>query len=147
MNMSKNIFELASRKSLTFTTTRGKLTVSDLWDLPLKGTLSLNSIAVALKKQLAQTEDFVDLVDGDSSDAKASLDVVNNKLRLDVVMHIIGVLKTERDAKQERESKMSQLRAIDEALAEKRQAELVSGTVEDLLKRKQEIMASGSLGE
>lgn len=137
-----NIFELASRKKLTFATTRGQLTVDQLWDLQLKNSnLSLNSIAVALKKKIAQTEDSVDLVDGDSTDLEENRKRADDKLRLEVVMHIINVLKAERDARQDRESKLSQLRAIDMALAEKQQEALVSGSVEDLQKRREAIMA------
>lgn len=137
-----NIFEAASRKKLSFTTTRGQITVDQLWDLPLKnGNLSLNSIAVSLKKKVSQTEDVVDLVDGDTSDLGAISNLADDKLRLDIVMHIITVLKAERDARQDREAMMSELRIVNEALAVKKQESLVSGTEEDIEKRRDEILA------
>ena len=137
-----NIFEAASRKKLSFTTTRGQITVDQLWDLPLKnGNLSLNSIAVSLKKKVSQTEDVVDLVDGDTSDLAAISNLADDKLRLDIVMHIITVLKAERDARQDREAMMSELRIVNEALAVKKQESLVSGTEEDIEKRRDEILA------
>lgn len=136
-----NIFETASRKKLTFVTSRGLLSVEQLWDLPLKtGTLSLNSIAVDLKKKIAQTEDMIDLVDGDGSDTVTSSKVADDKLRLDIVMHIIKVLKAERDARQAKEAQASTLRVLDEALAAKRQEQLLSGSIEDLEKRRQAII-------
>lgn len=135
-----NIFEKATRVKLRFSTNRGELSVEDLWELPLKGTLSLNSIAVKLKKEVASTEDMVDLVDGDASDKASNLKLAKTKLALEVVMHIIGVLKAERDARELREARQSQLRAIDNAIAVKRQEELTSGSLEDLEKRRQEIL-------
>lgn len=134
------IFEKATRVKLRFATNRGDLTVEQLWDLPLKGNLSLNSVAVALKKEITQTEDMIDLVDGDESDTSANVKVAKNKLRLEVVMHIIKVLKEERDASQAREATMSQLRAIDQAIASKQQEALVSGSLDELEKRRSELL-------
>lgn len=138
--MTTNIFEKATRVKLRFPTTRGELSVEDLWGLPLKGTLSLNSIAIKLKKEVTSTEDMVDLVDGDASDTAANNKLAKTKLALEVVMHIIGVLKAERDAREAREAQQSQLRVIDNAIAAKRQEELTSGSLEDLEKRRQEIL-------
>ena len=102
--MSTNIFEKASRLKLTIATTRGQLPVDQLWDLPLKGTgLSLNTIAVALKKVITKNEDLVDLVDGDGADSGAVEKQTHDKLRFDIVMHIISVLKAERDAREAKE--------------------------------------------
>lgn len=142
--MTTNIFEKASRLKLTVSTTRGAISVEQLWDLPLKGTgLSLNNIAVALKKVIAKTEDLVDLVDGDGSDSSAVEKQTHDKLRFDIVMHIIGVLKAERDARIEKEAVASQLRAIDAAIATKQQESLVEGSVEDLIKKREAILAGG----
>lgn len=136
-----NIFEIASRKKLTFSTTRGQLSVDQLWDLPLKsGQLSLNSIAVALKSKIGQQEDVVDLVDGDANDLLASKQVTVDKLRFDIVMHIIKVLKRERDERQDNEAKLSKIRILDNAIAEQEHAELTKGTTDELKKRRDEIL-------
>jgi hypothetical protein len=140
--MSTNIFEKASRLKLTIATTRGQLPVDQLWDLPLKGTgLSLNTIAVTLKKVITKNEDLVDLVDGDGADSGAVEKQTHDKLRFDIVMHIISVLKAERDAREAKEALASQLRQIDEAIAQKQAAELTNGTVEDLIKKREAILA------
>lgn len=140
--MSTNIFEKASRLKLTIATTRGQLPVDQLWDLPLKGNgLSLNTIAVALKKVITKNEDLVDLVDGDGADSGAVEKQTHDKLRFDIVMHIISVLKAERDAREAKEALASQLRQIDEAIAQKQAAELTNGTVEDLIKKREAILA------
>lgn len=136
-----NIFEVASRKKLTITTPRGLLSVEQLWDLPLKsGQLNLNNIAVALKHKISKMDDVIDLVDGDSSDLLTSSKLDDDKLRLDVVMYIIKVLKSERDDRQNKEALNSQLRMIDDAIAEQEYAELVKGSAEELKKRRQEII-------
>ena len=140
--MSTTIFEKASRLKLTIATTRGQLPVDQLWDLPLKGTsLSLNTIAVALKKVITKNEDLVDLVDGDGADSGAVEKQTHDKLRFDIVMYIISVLKAERDAREAKEALASQLRQIDEAIAQKQAAELTNGTVEDLIKKREAILA------
>ena len=55
-----NLFEIASRNKLRVPTTKGDLTVEQLWDLPLKSAngLSLDSIAIALNKQLESKARF-----------------------------------------------------------------------------------------
>lgn len=139
--MTINIFEKASHLKLTFATKRGHLSVEQLWDLPLKGNdVSLNSLAVGLKKTLSKDEDFVDLVDGDSTNTAATVQRSHDKLRFDILLHIISVLKAERDEKVLAESRASQLRAIDEAIAARQQQDLVTGSVEDLLKKRAEIL-------
>lgn len=135
-----NIFEKATRVKLRFPTTRGELSVEDLWELPLKGTLSLNSIAVKLKKEVSSTEDMIDLVDGDAANKESNIKMAKTKLALEVVMHIIGVLKAERDARELREAQQSKLRLIDNALATKRQEQLTSGSIEDLEKLREDIL-------
>lgn len=139
--MSTNIFEKASRQKLTFTTNRGLITVDQLWDLPLKnGSLTLNSIALGVKSKLNKTDDVVDLVDGDTTDLNAHKEVERDKLRLEVVMHVIKVLKGERDARENHEAKLSKLRVIDDAIAEQERNELVKGSAEELKKRRAAIL-------
>ena len=65
-----NLFEIASRNKLRVPTTKGDLTVEQLWDLPLKSAngLSLDSIAIALNKQLeSSATSFVDEVQAPES--------------------------------------------------------------------------------
>lgn len=60
----KQPFVEASRLKVRYATSRGNLTVEDLWDLPLTsatGKINLNDIAKSLNKQLKneEEEDFV----------------------------------------------------------------------------------------
>lgn len=86
-------FEKASRKKLRFETSKGNLTVEDLWDVPListKGGISLDDIAKDLNKKLKEsdTESFV---------VKDKKDDSCIRLKFDIVIHIINVKLEERD--------------------------------------------------
>jgi hypothetical protein len=79
------MFDKASRLKLRFTTTKGDLTVEDLWDLPLTsatGKPNLDSIAVDLFNQVKETA-TVSFV---NTPAKADETV---QLKLDIAKHII----------------------------------------------------------
>jgi len=53
-----NVFEIATREKLRFDTSRGQVTVEDLWDMPLQGKnqddFSLDEIAIALDKAIKE---------------------------------------------------------------------------------------------
>lgn len=102
-----NLFEIASRNKLRVTTTKGDLTVEQLWDLPLKSAngLSLDSIAIALNKQLeSKATSFVDEVQAPESS--------NTKVLFDIVLYIISVRKAEAKQAQEQAAKQSQLKFL-----------------------------------
>lgn len=142
-----DLFEIASRNKVTIPTgTVGEIHYDQLWDLPLKtGKLNLNSIAVSLKNKISKTEDLIDLVDGDSTNSSARRSADLDKLRFDIVMHVISVLKSERDTKVAHESLNSQLRVLDEAIAKQEQEELLTGSKEDLLAKRAAIIAAAKL--
>lgn len=102
-----NLFEIASRNKLRVPTTKGDLTVEQLWDLPLKSAkgLSLDSIAIALNKQLeSKATSFVDEVQAPESS--------NTKVLFDIVLYIISVRKAEAKQAQEQAAKQSQLKFL-----------------------------------
>lgn len=142
-----NLFEKASRLKLTVkTTVVGDIAVDQLWDLPLKtGKLNLNTIAVALKSQLSNSENVVDLVDGDSTNITVNKERALNELRFEIVMHVINTLKAERDIKVARESLTSQLRVLDDAIEKQEQEELLSGSKEELLAKRAALLAAAKL--
>ena len=55
------LFLIASRKKFRFATQRGEITVEQLWEIPLKGAVSIDSIAIALNDaiQKSTTKSFV----------------------------------------------------------------------------------------
>lgn len=101
-----NLFEIASRNKLRVPTTKGDLTVEQLWDLPLKSAngLSLDSIAIALNKQLeSKATSFVDEVQAPES---------SKLVAFDIVLYIISVRKAEAKQAQEQAAKQSQLKFL-----------------------------------
>lgn len=107
-----SIFEKASRAKLRFETDRGLITVEDLWNLSLKGgTLSLNSIAVALDNRIkaAGEKSFVD--DKTSVDERL-------ELAMDIVKHVIKVRKEEIAEQQKATEKRQKREALLQQLAE-----------------------------
>lgn len=127
-----NLFEIATRAKYRFASTRGSLTVEDLWMLPLKtGEVNLNAIALQLDKELQQvSKSFVDEV---------SVENQTLKNKFDIVLHIINVKKEEQKVKEEREANKSKLALLKAEQAKRQQDKLLSSSDEELLKAIQEL--------
>lgn len=112
--MSENIFEVATRNKIRFTTSKGTLSVEDLWDLPLTSTksVSLDSLAVDLQKQINATSEVTSFVQ--SSNTR----VINQGLQLqfDLVKHVLDARVAQNAA--------ASARAATAALRQKALAEL-----------------------
>jgi hypothetical protein len=114
-----SIFEQASRQKIRFPSTRGELTVEQLWDLPLqsKSLFDLDNIAKAVSREVkaVSEESFVT----ESSPANAKL-----TLALDVVKHIISVRKSENRISLDRAARMAERDKLLEILSDKNDAAL-----------------------
>ena len=124
-----NIFEQASRENLRFSTSVGNISVEDLWDLPLtsvKG-LDLHKIALDLQTELskepAKSLDFF---------AFAPAKNPTLQLKFDIVKHIVTTRVAENHTKSEQAAKDSQREQIKALIAEKKQEDLKSKSVEEL---------------
>lgn len=123
-----NIFEKASKKAIRFSTTRGQITVEDLWGLSLP---SLDTIAIATNKLLsaAGEKSFIKTVNPQST-------VVS--LKMDILKYIIAdkLEAEERGSKlASKNAKISQLKELItansmKALAEKSPEELTKMVAE-----------------
>ena len=91
--MSENKFELAARRKLRFPSSRGDLTVEQLFDLPLKHVngFDLDSVAKSVNA-LLQQESQESFVEVKSNAKKAELE-----LKLEIVKHVIQVKVEQRD--------------------------------------------------
>lgn len=108
------MFEKASRLKLRFDTSRGQISVEDLWDLPLTSGTSkpnLDDIAKGVHRELrnsAETESFVTPASSTGNDEL--------QLKFDVVKHVIDVRVAERnaaaDAAKRRENKQRILEIV-----------------------------------
>lgn len=126
-----NIFEKATRMAVRFTSTKGNLTVEDLWSLPLtarSGQLDLDTVAKEVNRQLKDVteESFVATV---SNPQKSGLE-----LKLELVKHIIAVKLEEENARKESAAKAVRKNQILEILAKKQDAKMAEMSEADLLK-------------
>lgn len=118
----QNIFEAATRKKLRFPTTRGAVSIEDLWDLSLE---ELNGVAKKLNKELKDSaeESFI----GKKTNANVQL-----QLHFDVTLSIINTRLAEEEKKKnaiERKIKRDKILSLiadkqDSALARKSIASL-----------------------
>lgn len=130
-----NIFELASRQKLRFPSTRGDLTVEQLWDLPLqsKSQFDLDSIAKSVNHDLKgrAEESFV----------STSTDPMRGRLEtmLEVLKHVIQVKQEENTANANRIRNAQERARIAEIIDKKQGAALESETLEQLQARLKEL--------
>ena len=126
---TETMFEKATRMKLTFESSKGQLSIYDLWDVPLRSRseFSLDTIAIALNKkvQVASEESFVS--------SRTSKDEVS-MLKLDIVKHVISVkLEEESSLKTKALTNIKKAR-LQELIAQKQNDELGETSVEDLQK-------------
>ena len=124
------MFEKATRQKLRFESTKGLVSVEDLWDLPLDsatGKANLNDVARAVYRDL-KAEDKISFVA-----VQQKTDEVT-QLKMDIVKHIIQVKLSEADAaKQVRDAKEKKQKIM-EIMSRKQDAALESASLEDLEK-------------
>lgn len=126
-----NIFEKAARSALRFSTSRGELTVEQLWSLPLTGKslqLDLDTVAKEVNRQLKEVteESFVST---NSNPQKTSLE-----LKLELVKYIIGVKLEEQTAAKDAATKKVRKSQLLEILAQKQNNKLNEMSEADILK-------------
>lgn len=122
------MFEKVSRSKVRFDSSKGQLTVEDLWDLPLtstRGQANLDDIARALHKQLKNGDDvsFVNT-------AKKSDPVI--QLKFDVVKYIIEVRLAENEAAATKRTNAEKRQTLLEALANQEAKALANKTPEEI---------------
>jgi hypothetical protein len=126
-----SLFEQATRSKLRFDTTKGMLTVEDLWDLPLisksGAQVNLDDLARAAYKEMEEGawQSFVQRSTKTSEIAK---------LRFDIIKHIIDVKLADRDAASERAEKAAKKQRILELIATKEDESLAGKSLEELQK-------------
>lgn len=115
-----NLFEYATRNKLRFASTRGELTIEQLWDVPLrsKDDFNLDAVAKAANQALkdASEESFVETT---RTPAHARLEAT-----LEIVKHVIEAkLSDEEAAKKRAENKLEKEKLL-RVLAEKQEGKL-----------------------
>jgi hypothetical protein len=124
------MFEKATRTKLRFETTKGLLSVEDLWDLPLTSTTSkvnLDDIARGLHNKVT-TQTDISFVNPTAKSASAEKD----QLALDIVKHVISVRLAENEAAAKVRANAEQKKKILEILDEKDTESLKGKSTEEL---------------
>ena len=129
MSNSANLFEVASRRKLRFDSKHGKITVEELWDLSLE---SIDSIAVALNNKIKTTETISFVSDVSSANTE-------DKLKFDIVIHIINTRKAESEVRRERAINAERARTIREELSRRKEDAIKTKSDEDLQKELDEL--------
>jgi len=126
-----NIFEQATRRALRFESSKGELSVEQLWDLPLqsRNQFDLDTVAKTVNRQLNDVteESFVSTRE---NAAKATL-----TLKLELIKHIIAVKLQEVDEAHNRANKASEKEKLLRLLEEKQNESLRSLTADEIAER------------
>lgn len=121
------LFELATRQKLRFSSPKGLLTVEDLWDLPMTGNSSLDTVSKLANRdvKVSAEESFV-----------ADATPVNETavLKLDVLKHIIAVRKAEQATRLAAQEKAERRRKLLGLLAKQDEAKDEAMSREEILK-------------
>lgn len=121
------MFQKAAMLKLRFKTSRGLINTEDLFDLPMKGEDSLNSIAIALDTKIKsdQSPSFVDDEPNGKADDK-------DVLKLEIVKAVIVARKETAAAQAEQAEMRQKLRNLTEKLARAEEREDDAKSAEDL---------------
>jgi hypothetical protein len=124
-----NLFELATRQAYRFESTKGLLSVEDLWQLPLttrgNGT-SLDDVAKNVYAQIKASEEV-------SFVAKQTTANTTLSNKLEIVKHIIAVKMNEADVAKVKADKAAERAKLMDILARKQEQSLENSTEEELL--------------
>lgn len=117
-----SIYKKASKLKLRFNTTKGSLSVEQLWDLPID---QLDALAVSINNELEKSSSKSFLV------KRANVDSID-MLRLDIAVNILTEKVDELEAAKEATLTKRHNAKIDDIIARKQEAELESMTLEQL---------------
>lgn len=120
MSDINSLFIEAARKKVRFGTTRGQLSVEDLWDLSLD---TLDTIAIQLSELVAKAARKSFITDAPKADADLTL-------QFDLVKHVIDVRLAENKAAKIAADQRAQVEFLKGLLQRKQLAELESMTPE-----------------
>ena len=124
----EKMFESATRFKVRFETTKGMITVEDLWDIPLTSRttgFSLDDVAKNLNKQVKESgeESFV---------VKKSTNNETLELKFEIVKYIIKKRLEEKETLNKELIKATEKEKLLKLLSEKKDENLKSKTVEEI---------------
>lgn len=110
------------RQKTRFSTTRGVLTLEQLWELPIE---ELDKLALELEKQYNESSKKSFVVKKSTKDKTL-------KMKFDVVLDVLTTLVEERDAAQEKEENKKHNEKILALMAEKQEDALKTKSLKEL---------------
>jgi hypothetical protein len=120
------MFEKASRMKLRFDTPRGRLTVEDLWDLPLIGNEAcLDNIAKVLYRELKDETQESFVIKAERSNEELTT-------KFEIVKHVIDVRLQEEEAAKNAAQARRKKQQILAIIAEKETETLKDSSIDDL---------------
>lgn len=126
-----NLFEYATCNKLRFASSRGELTVEQLWDVPLRSRddFNLNAVAKAASKALKEIaeENFVETT--------KTPDHTRREATLATIQYVIEVKLGEEEAAKKRADNKLEKEKLLKILAEKQEGKLSELTERELQKR------------
>jgi len=119
------MYKVASKMKLRFATSKGNLSVEDLWDLNL---ITLDKLAVALDEEISKSprKSFI---------AETTPENEVAKLKLDILKDIIKTKMEEKNKKDAEKQRLSEKNKLLEILAKKEEASLENLSIEELKKK------------
>lgn len=132
---NNNLFVTAARAKLRFASTKGELSVEQLWDVPLRSTgsddFNLNTIARAASKTVTAAESEENFVDTN----KRTPGLAQAALRLDIIKFVIDAKRDEEDVLKKRADNKKEKERLLEILAEKQDGKLSELSIAELQKK------------
>lgn len=126
-----DIFEQASRNRLRFTTSKGELSVEDLWSLPLRrsasGAPNLDDLAKSVNKQVRESSEESFVSETPAANEKAVL-------ALEIIKRVISVKLEQEKERKNAAARKEQKELIASIIAEKSHEELKGKGLEELQK-------------
>ena len=131
-----DIYKKAAILKLRFQTSRGPLSVEQILDFKMSDLAKLckEQLEVVKKSKGSGEEDLAFLEN--TSDEKENIEV----LKFDILKDIYLEKKHQKDQAAEDNQKKLELSKLDELIAKKQDAELESMSLEDLMKKREELM-------
>lgn len=126
-----NIHEYANRTKLRFNTSKGLISVEQLWDLPLrsKDAFNLNEVAKELHRSLT-TSDTINFVDNGANPERTKATIA-----FEIVKHVIATKLDEEKAAETRAANKAKKEKLLAILAEKQTGALSALSVEEIEKQ------------
>jgi len=133
--MTKNLFQYATRNKLRFASTRGELTVEQLWDVPLRSRddFNLNTIAKAANKA------WKDLSEESFVETARTPEHTRCETALEIVKFVIDTKLSEEAMAEKRAANKLEKEKLLKILAEKQDGRLSELSERELKKRISEL--------